>query len=124
MIRYLYAKELEALPELKNSMFRDHADQFKTRLGWDVTVDDAGFERDEYDDLNPLHVIYQQADGLHGGSMRMLPSTGRTMMNEHFSDILGGGDVRSPEIWECTRFCLSLSLSAAPHGRSAYACGG
>ena len=109
MIRYLYAKELEALPELKNSMFRDRADQFKTRLGWDVTVDDAGFERDEYDDLNPLYVIYQQADGLHGGSMRMLPSTGRTIMNEHFSDILGGGDVRSPEIWECTRFCLSRS---------------
>lgn len=76
MIRYLYAKELEALPELKNSMFRDRADQFKTRLGWDVTVDDAGFERDEYDDLNSLYVIFQQADGSHGGSMRMLPSTG------------------------------------------------
>lgn len=109
MIRYLYAKELEALPELKNSMFRDRADQFKTRLGWDVTVDDAGFERDEYDDLNSLYVIFQQADGSHGGSMRMLPSTGRTMVNDHFSDILGGGDVRSPEIWECTRFCLYRS---------------
>jgi N-acyl-L-homoserine lactone synthetase len=107
MIRYLYADELEALPELKKSMFQDRADQFKTRLGWDVTVNEDGFERDEYDDLNPLYVIYQQADGSHGGSMRMLPSTGRTMVNEHFSDILGGGDVRSPEIWECTRFCLS-----------------
>ena len=67
MIRYLYADELEALPELKKSMFQDRADQFKTRLGWDVTVNEDGFECDEYDDLNPLYVIYQQADGSHGG---------------------------------------------------------
>ncbi len=107
MIRYLYADELSKLPKLEASMFLDRADQFKTRLGWEVSVEENGFERDEYDDLNPLYVIYQQADGSHGGSMRMLPSTGRTMVNEHFSDILGGGDVRSPEIWECTRFCLS-----------------
>ena len=107
MIRYVYADELDTLPTLKTSMFKDRADQFKTRLGWDVTVDEHGFERDEYDALNPLYVIFQQADGTHGGSMRMLPSTGRTMVNEHFADILGGGEVRSPEIWECTRFCLS-----------------
>lgn len=29
------------------------------------------------------------------------------MVNEHFSEILGGGDVRSPFIWECTRICLA-----------------
>lgn len=107
MIRYLYADEINQFPVLAESMFLDRADQFKTRLGWDVTVEDNGFERDEYDALNPLYVIYQKADGRHGGSMRLLPSTGRTMVNEHFADILGGGEVRSSLIWECTRFCLS-----------------
>ena len=29
------------------------------------------------------------------------------MVNEHFSEILGGGDVRSPFIWVCTRICLA-----------------
>lgn len=107
MIRYLYADELKTAPLLKETMFLDRADQFKTRLGWDVTVEENGYERDQYDALNPLYVIYQRPDGTHGGSMRLLPSTGRTMVNEHFTDILGGGDVRSPFIWECTRFCLA-----------------
>ena len=51
MIRYIYADQLDAFPLLKRSMFRDRADQFKTRLGWDVHVDANGEERDEYDAL-------------------------------------------------------------------------
>ncbi|MGB7316780.1 MAG: acyl-homoserine-lactone synthase [Planktotalea sp.] len=112
MIRYLYADQLDRLGTLEESMFLDRADQFKTRLGWDVSVDERGYERDEYDALNPLYVLYQKPDGTHGGSMRLLPSTGRTMVNEHFADILGGGEVRSPLIWECTRFCLSRTAEA------------
>jgi N-acyl-L-homoserine lactone synthetase len=37
-----------------------------------------GQERDRYDDLNPLYVIWQEHDGRHAGSMRFLPTTGRT----------------------------------------------
>lgn len=107
MIRYLYADQLEAHPVLARSMFEDRADQFKTRLGWVVEVDDAGQERDDYDALGPLYVIHETPGGLHGGSMRLLPTTGRTMVNEHFAHLLDGGDIRSPLIWECTRFCLS-----------------
>lgn len=107
MIRYIYADQLSQFPRLAAGMFRDRADQFKTRLGWDVTVDADGFERDEYDALNPLYVIWEGADGRHKGSMRFLPTTGRTMINEHFTDILGGGTIESPFIWECTRFCLA-----------------
>ncbi len=107
MIRYLYADELENYPRLKASMFRDRAIQFRDRLGWAVTVNADGEERDQYDDLNPLYVIWERADGTHGGSMRFLPTTGRTMVNEHFSELLGGGTIESPEIWECTRFCLA-----------------
>ena len=112
MLRYLYANELPKYPKLADTMFCDRADQFKTRLGWDVTVDAAGHERDEYDDLNPLYVIWENADGTHGGSMRFLPTTGSVMVNDHFSELLGGGPVSSPVIWECTRFCLSRSADA------------
>lgn len=107
MLRYLYADQLEQHPKLRDTMFRDRADQFKTRLGWEVDVDANGFERDEYDDLNPLYVIWEMPDGTHGGSMRFLPTTGRTMINEHFTEIIGGGTITSPLIWECTRFCLN-----------------
>lgn len=106
MIRFLYADQLEAHPTLRDAMFRDRADQFKRRLGWEVSVDENGFERDEYDDLNPLYVIWERADGSHGGSMRFLPSTGRTMVNDHFAH-LSDTQIASPLIWECTRFCLA-----------------
>lgn len=112
MLRYLYADQLDQYPILRDSMFRDRADQFKTRLGWEVSIDENGFEKDQYDDLNPLYVIWEQADGTHGGSMRFLPTTGRTMVNEHFTDILGGGTITSPLIWECTRFCLNRNAES------------
>ncbi|MEO1364156.1 MAG: acyl-homoserine-lactone synthase [Pseudomonadota bacterium] len=106
MLRYIYATDLHQFPKLARTMFQDRADQFKTRLGWEVSVDANGHERDDYDDLNPLYVIWEEPDGSHGGSMRFLPTTGRTMVNEHFADILSG-PITSPFIWECTRFCLS-----------------
>lgn len=112
MLRYIYADQLNAFPKLRDTMFRDRADQFKDRLGWDVAVDQEGFEKDQYDALNPLYVIWELPDGTHGGSMRFLPTTGRTMVNEHFSHVIGGGAVVSPLIWESTRFCLKKGAPA------------
>ncbi len=107
MLRYLYADQLDTQPRLKKGMFTDRGVQFSARLGWDVEVDQDGNERDAYDTLNPLYVIWEQADGTHGGSMRFLPTTGDTMINDHFLDLTDGVRIMSPSIWECTRFCLS-----------------
>ncbi|MDJ0823172.1 MAG: acyl-homoserine-lactone synthase [Paracoccaceae bacterium] len=107
MIRYIYGKDLYKFPALARSMFTDRADQFRTRLGWDVDVNAQGEERDEYDAENPLYVIWERPDGLHGGSMRLLPTVGRTMVNDHFSHLTHGVRIESPLIWECTRFCLA-----------------
>lgn len=111
MIRYIYGNDLHTFPKLARTMFLDRADQFKTRLGWAVTVDDKGFERDEYDTENPLYVIWENADGSHGGSMRLLPTIGRTMVNDHFIHLTDGVRIESPLIWECTRFCLSRTAT-------------
>lgn len=107
MIHYFYADQLTAFPKLRDSMFRDRALQFKNRLGWDVEVDANGQECDDYDTLNPLYVIWENEDGSHGGSMRFLPTTGPTMVNDHFSELSDGVHIESPLIWECTRFCLA-----------------
>jgi N-acyl-L-homoserine lactone synthetase len=112
MLRYVYGDELYQFPKLRRTMFLDRADQFKVRLGWDVSIDSRGYERDAYDDLNPLYVIWEQPDGSHGGSMRFLPTTGRVMVNDHFSHLMGGGTITSPLIWECTRFCLSRDVGS------------
>ena len=107
MIHYIYADALDAFPVLKRTMFEDRADQFKKRLDWEVTVDDAGQERDEYDAMNPMYIIWKGADGTHGGSMRVLPTVGQCMTNDHFVHLAGGVRIESPLVWECTRFCLS-----------------
>jgi len=107
MLRYVYGDDLKRFPTLARSMFEDRAKQFHDRLQWEVTVQPDGTERDEYDALNPLYVIWEQPDGRHGGSMRFLPTTGDTMINDHFLSLTDGVEIRSPFIWECTRFCLA-----------------
>ena len=112
MLRYLNGDALSNFPKLRDGMHRDRAAQFRDRLKWEVQVDAAGFERDQYDDLNPLYVIWEMPDGTHGGSMRFLPTSGRTMVHEHFPALLGGADIRSDHIWECTRFCIAKGAGA------------
>lgn len=107
MIRFVYADRLNEFPLLAETMFRDRAEQFKKRLCWDVAVDEAGHERDQYDILNPIYIIWENADGTHGGSLRIMPTLGRTMTAEHFAHLTDGVRIQSPLIWECTRFCLS-----------------
>lgn len=107
MLRFLYARDLPRFPRLARTMFTDRAAQFAHRLGWDVTVTAQGEERDVYDALNPLYLIWERPDGRHGGSMRFLPTTGPTMVNDHFARLNNGTAIESPFIWECTRFCLA-----------------
>ncbi|WP_299734037.1 acyl-homoserine-lactone synthase [uncultured Tateyamaria sp.] len=107
MIHFLYGDDLSKKPILTHSMFTDRAEQFHDRLGWDVAVNAQGEERDEYDRLNPLYVIVANEHGLHEASMRLLPTVGRTMVNDHFMHITNDVKIQSPIIWECTRFCVS-----------------
>jgi acyl homoserine lactone synthase len=107
MIRFLYADQLTQFQHLADSMYSDRATQFKGRLDWKVDVDDRGQELDQYDRLNPLYVIAEDRKGRHAGSLRFLPTIGRTMVNEHFTHLTDGVTIRSPLIWECTRFCTA-----------------
>lgn len=111
MIRFVYSRDLKKFPVLADSMFRDRAEQFKKRLDWDVTVNERGWEIDQYDALDPLYVIWENEDGSHGGSLRLMPTTGRTMAAEHFLHLTDGVRIESPIIWEVTRFCLSPGAS-------------
>lgn len=106
MLRYIYGRDLPANPVLQETMHLDRADQFKRRLGWAVTVDGRGWERDEYDRDDTLYVIWVMPDGTHGGSMRFLPTTRPVMVNDHFAELLAGQTINDPLIWECTRYCL------------------
>lgn len=112
MIRYVYAHELHKYPSLVDGMFKDRTAQFRDRMKWDVAVDEKGWERDQYDDLAPLYIIYEREDGTHGGSGRLMPTTGRTMIGEHFSHLTDGVLIQSPTIWEITRLCISPEVTS------------
>lgn len=107
MIKVLSGKDLEKNQDLAQSMFKDRAKQFHDRLGWEVSVDHTGQEKDEYDLPHTMYVVALSQDGLHAGSMRLLPTTSNTMISDHFQHLVNGIDFVSPTIWECTRFCLS-----------------
>lgn len=107
MIHIVHKNDSDNFPELFRSMYEHRAAQFRDRLNWEVNVDADGKETDEYDSINPLYVILTDEQGTHCASMRFLPTTGDTMINDHFTELTGGVVIKSPYIWECTRFCLA-----------------
>ena len=92
---------------LVDEMFRLRARVCRDRLRWDVQVAD-GKERDKYDDEGPIYLIYTDDEGREvKGSLRLLPTTGPTLLADFFSDTLPDAvHLSAPAIWECTRFCL------------------
>ena len=100
-----------------DQMFQMRARVFHDRLRWNVRVVD-GRERDKYDDDAPVYVIYTD-DRMREvkGSLRLLPTTGPTLLADIFSDTLPAGvDLSAPTIWECTRLCLDDRLLASGPG--------
>jgi acyl homoserine lactone synthase len=96
---------------LLEEMFRLRARVFRDKKNWDVNVVD-GMERDEYDAEGPVYIILTDDEQrqVHG-SLRLLPTTGPTLLADTFSDTLPDGvHLSAPTIWECTRLCVDDRL--------------
>ena len=103
------SKEVEA-------MFRNRAEIFFDRLGWDVSVKN-GYERDEFDEQDPVYLISLDPDsGEYRGSLRLLPTIGRNMLRDVFPFLLRDDEiVESATIWEVSRICTLLSEAPERH---------
>lgn len=89
-----------------NDMYRLRARVFQDRLGWEVDVRD-GMEIDDFDNLDPTHIVSIDDDGDVVGCMRLLQTTGPHMLADVFYNLLDGEPpLRSAQIWEATRFCV------------------
>lgn len=85
---------------------------FHHRLGWKVEVRD-GLEIDQYDALHPTYLLVRDRDNGVCGCVRLLPSSGPTMLRDTFPSLLHGQPMRSSlSIWESSRFALDVSESA------------
>jgi acyl homoserine lactone synthase len=86
---------------------------FRERLGWDVQVS-GDMEIDEFDALHPAYLLQKAGDGRIQGCVRLLPSTGPTMLRDTFSILLDGATApASSTIWESSRFALDTETDAA-----------
>ncbi len=103
-----FRKEMDA-------MFRNRAETFSERLGWDVVVKN-GYERDRFDDLNPLYLVsVDPFTQQYWGSLRLLPTTGPNMLRDVFPQLLEDGEVvESATIWESSRIC-AVAAEGQPH---------
>lgn len=107
MIKIFSGADRDRFSQDFDQMFRARAAIFKDRLGWEVDVED-GLEIDRYDRCDDtVYLVASDADGHLTGSLRLLPTTGDTMLRHEFSDFFDEPvDVESPTAWECTRFCV------------------
>lgn len=107
MLRILTRDMLETDRHAFDEMFRARAAVFRDRLGWQVDVKDQ-WERDRYDETeDPVYLVTQWPSGTFTGSLRLLPTTGATMLKSEFRHFFDQCiDVDSPTTWECTRFCV------------------
>ena len=124
MIRALTNADRNVEPDLFRQMYRARAAIFADRLGWNVKVSD-GYEIDRYDiDHGPVYLVSGDGNGRLTGSLRLLPTTGETMLCNEFADFFDEPvDVRSPTAWECTRFCVHPNGSPTNAGeRSRVSC--
>ncbi len=80
---------------------------FCDQLQW-VQPQADGLEHDEFDQSYNLYVLnIDDETGLVTGGVRLMPTTGPTLMHSVWKDLLPDpDDFRAPTIWEATRFCV------------------
>ena len=105
---------LDQLAEMHRLRYR----VFKQRLDWDVQAS-GDMEVDEFDSLAPCYLLQRSANGAVTGCVRLLPTTGPTMLRDTFAVLLDGGAAPASQlIWESSRFGLDPDHSgpSASHG--------
>ena len=110
MLKVIQSHQYDKNSELLDKMFRIRAKVFKERLDWEVEVKD-GYERDYFDDLNPLYLLSVDEEGELLGCLRLLPTTGPNMLRDVFNVLIPDGKIESPLIWESSRFCINPDIT-------------
>lgn len=122
MLRILEGFEYANEPYLFDQMFKQRARLFKNKLGWDVKVNENGWERDEYDRDDTIYLLTVDASGQVVGSLRLLSTLTDHMMTGPFRGMFPDFVFRSPTVFECTRFVAEDDRGALANGLSLAAC--
>jgi len=103
------ADELAYNHDTLYKVFRFRHQIFHDRLNWDVNSLD-GMEYDEFDTLNPYHMIAMNEQNEVNAYWRILPTTGPYMLQQTFPQLLRDEDApKQNTIWELSRFAVTSS---------------
>src|SRR3546814_17641434 len=80
------------------TMFEDRKRLFVDLLGWALSVQDARWEIDQFDDDDAVYLIALDTTGEHAVSIRLLPSNKPPIHSDRNSSVRGKGGTVG---WEC-----------------------
>ena len=103
--KHNHLTDIAAMHKIRKKIFHD-------RKKWEVPVIND-WEIDGYDALSPLYLLYINQDKMVAGGLRLLPTTGFTMINDTFPFLLPDSKrIESPLIWESSRFAVDHCADA------------
>ena len=109
MIRLITEPFYGRFSETLASMYQLRHRVFKLRMNWEVQTS-GGMEVDDFDALHPAYLVQLSNDGNVQGAVRLLPTSGPTMLGDTFPALLSGRKLPSdPRVWESSRFAIDLS---------------
>lgn len=89
-------------------MHHDRKRVFVDRLRWQLPSPQSWLEVDDFDNESAVYLVARSPlDGAHAGSVRLLPSTGRHMLNSLFSDLCAAEAPVGDDCWEISRLVTS-----------------
>ncbi|TIW24528.1 MAG: conjugal transfer protein TraI [Mesorhizobium sp.] len=115
MIQLIAPDSYEDFADDLHSMHRLRYRVFKVRLDWQVKGN-GGYEIESFDAFRPHYLLLRGFEGRLDGCVRLLPTTGATMLRDTFPILLEGKTApEHPNAWESSRFALDIG-SSAPKG--------
>lgn len=122
MISFVFGYERAERPALFDAMFRQRKKVFIDQKKWDLAPTDGVYECDEFDRDDAVYICSLFPDGRLAGSVRLINTATDHMATTAFQHMFPGLMVRSPTIWEGTRFAVSDDRRFQPNGISRAAC--
>jgi acyl homoserine lactone synthase len=112
MIQFIEPHERAMHSAVLNQYFSLRKRVFCDQLRWVEPKTDE-LEFDDFDFGFNVYLLHLDDDtGALTGGVRLMPTTGPTLMHTVWADMLPDpDDFRSPSIWEATRFCVDSSAS-------------
>ncbi|HEX2255766.1 MAG TPA: acyl-homoserine-lactone synthase [Afifellaceae bacterium] len=116
MIIRVEPKEREKYKLYLSDMFKLRASVFHDELRWNVEVHDRK-EYDAYDAEENVYLLSVNQQRVLDGALRLMPTSGPTRLTHLFTELVPSDmALRSPLLWEASRFCVCHTHSPLHRG--------